>query len=35
VRAAAQIAAILDPSGVAGVVASYTYPKCSKYFPAP
>ncbi|HEX4951397.1 MAG TPA: hypothetical protein VFZ34_32365 [Blastocatellia bacterium] len=33
VRAAAQIAAILDPSGVAGVVAAYTYPKCSKYFP--
>lgn len=33
IRMAAQIAAILDPSGVAGVVASYTYPKCSKYFP--
>jgi len=33
VRFAAQIAAILDPSGAAGVVAAYTYPKCSKYFP--
>ena len=33
VRMAAQIAAILDPSGAAGVVAAYTYPKCSKYFP--
>ena len=33
VRMAAQIAAILDPSGVAGTVAAYTYPKCSKYFP--
>ena len=33
-RAAAQIAAILDPSGVSSSVASYTYPKCSKYFPA-
>ncbi|MGH9847084.1 MAG: hypothetical protein ACREEM_50965 [Blastocatellia bacterium] len=33
VRMAAQIAAILDPSGAASVVAAYTYPKCSKYFP--
>ncbi len=33
VRAAAQVAAILDPTGVAGTVAAYTYPKCSKYFP--
>jgi hypothetical protein len=32
-RMAAQIAAILDPSGAAGVVAAFTYPKCSKYFP--
>lgn len=31
-RAAAQIAAILDPSGVSDVVAAYTYPLCSKYF---
>lgn len=30
-RAAAQIAAILDPSGVSSTVAAYTYPKCSKY----
>ncbi len=33
VRAAAEIAAIADPSGVASTVAAYTYPKCSKYFP--
>ena len=33
-RLAAQIAAILDPSGAAATVAAYTYPKCSKYFPA-
>ncbi len=32
-RVAAQIAAILDPSGVSSTVAAYTYPKCSKYFP--
>lgn len=32
IRAAAQIAAILDPSGVAATVAAYTYPTCSKYF---
>ena len=32
VRAAAQIAAIADPSGVSSTVAAYTYPKCSKYF---
>lgn len=30
VRIAAQIAAILDPSGVASTVAAYTYPRCSK-----
>lgn len=30
VRMAAQIAAILDPSGVASTVAAYTYPKCSQ-----
>jgi hypothetical protein len=35
IRFAAQIAAILDPSGAASVVAAYTYPKCSKYFPTP
>jgi hypothetical protein len=35
IRFAAQIAAILDPSGASSVVAAYTYPKCSKYFPAP
>lgn len=32
VRAAAQIAAIADPTGVSSTVAAYTYPKCSKYF---
>ena len=32
IRMAAQIAAILDPSGVAATAAAYTYPKCSKYF---
>ena len=31
-RVAASIAALADPTGAAGVVASYTYPKCSKYF---
>lgn len=31
-RLAAQIAQIVDPSGVAGTIASYTYDKCSKYF---
>lgn len=31
-RMAAQIAAIMDPTGVADTVAAYTYPKCSKYF---
>jgi hypothetical protein len=34
-RAAAQIASIVDSSGVSATVASYTYPKCSKYFPSP
>ena len=32
IRMAAQIAAIIDTSGVAATVAAYTYPKCSKYF---
>ena len=35
VRIAAQIAAILDPSGVASTVAAYTYPKCSKLAGSP
>lgn len=35
VRMAAQIAAIMDPSGVSDTVASYTYPKCSKLFTSP
>jgi hypothetical protein len=30
-RVAAQIAAVVDISGASGVVAAYTYPKCSKY----
>jgi hypothetical protein len=32
-RVAAEIAAIVDPTGVSSTVAAYTYPKCSKYFP--
>lgn len=32
-RLAAMIASLADPSGVTGVVAAYTYPKCSKLFP--
>jgi hypothetical protein len=32
VRAAAQIASIVDSSGVSSIVEAYTYPKCSKYF---
>lgn len=36
VRISAEIAAVADPTGVAGAVASYTYPTCSKYgFPVP
>jgi hypothetical protein len=33
VRLAAQITAILDPTGISDVVAAFTYPKCTKYFP--
>lgn len=33
-RYAAELASVIDPTGVSGVVAAYTYPKCSKYFPA-
>jgi len=29
-RAAAQITALIDPTGVSDVVAAYTYPKFSK-----
>ncbi|XP_022196877.1 uncharacterized protein LOC111054207 [Nilaparvata lugens] len=32
VRLSAMIASFTDPTGVAGVVSSYTYPKCSKLF---
>jgi hypothetical protein len=32
VRVAAQIAAIMDPTGVSDTVAAYTYPKCSALF---
>ncbi len=32
-RIAAQIAAIVDPTGIADVAAAYLYPKCEKYFP--
>lgn len=28
-RVAAQIAALLDPTGVSGVISAYTYPLCS------
>ncbi|MGH7868503.1 MAG: hypothetical protein ACREP9_12980, partial [Candidatus Dormibacteraceae bacterium] len=31
-RLAAQIAQIVDPSGVAGTIAGFTHEKCSKYF---
>src|SRR5262249_5200023 len=31
-RLAATIASLADPSGATGVVAAYTYPKCSKLF---
>jgi hypothetical protein len=31
-RLAAQIAAIVDSSGVSSTIGAYTYPKCSKYF---
>ena len=31
-RNAAELASVLDPTGIAGAVAAYTYPKCSKYF---
>ena len=31
-RMSAQIASLIDPSGAAGVVAAYTYPKCSALF---
>ena len=33
VRMAAQIASIMDPTGVSDTVAAYTYPKCSKLYP--
>jgi len=32
---AMDIAALLDPTGVAATMAAYTYPKCSAYFGAP
>jgi hypothetical protein len=31
-RIAAETAALVDPSGVSGVIAAYSYAKCSKYF---
>ncbi len=33
-RAAAQIAAIVDTTGVSSVVSAYSYPLCSSYFPS-
>jgi hypothetical protein len=32
-RNAADIASLVDPTGISDVVVAYTYPKCSKYFP--
>lgn len=32
IRIAAEVAAIFDPTGISGVVAAYSYPKCSAYF---
>lgn len=32
VNLAAQIAALADPTGIAGVVENYSYPKCSQIF---
>jgi hypothetical protein len=32
-RKAAELASMIDPTGITGVVAAYTYPKCSKIFP--
>lgn len=32
-RMSAQVASLIDPTGIAGVVGAYTYPKCSKLFP--
>jgi hypothetical protein len=31
-RIAASIAALVDPSGIAGTIAAFTYAKCSKIF---
>jgi hypothetical protein len=33
-RTAAQVASVLDPTGVAGVTAAYLYPRCSQIFKA-
>jgi len=32
-RKAAELASMVDPSGVSGVIAAYTFPKCSKIVP--
>jgi hypothetical protein len=32
-RKAAELISLIDPSGVSGVIAAYTFPKCSKIFP--
>ena len=32
IREAADMASLIDPTGVSGVVAAYTYPKCSVLF---
>jgi len=32
VRMAAQIAAMADPTGVAGVIENFSYPKCTELF---
>lgn len=33
VRVSAQIAGLVDPTGIADVIAAYAYPKCSKIIP--
>ena len=35
VRMSAELAALVDPTGVAGVIAAYSYPKCSAIWTPP
>lgn len=32
IRLSAEVAALADPTGIAGVVEKYSYPKCSQIF---